>query len=565
MPAIPKTACRPFRTRSLAAAACVLIGLSFASCAQYAKLSLKTPPFRPLTASGGTLGTATKSLGSALEIEKQKPLDAIGQYLDVVHAAGLVLQRTPGDADALAAYNYALSRAFGVLYEVRQNPWTDQISFPGMAGQWHVAARPDKRPGWNPADYKFQPADEFDLSGKYMSQRALKAGLGAPLIVTGRNADALTRDRFAQGKQVFYGVTAVARFDGNRCEIAFEDPLSVETVDFQNHEFPLAADFTAPMAMALATTNPKKLELSRLLNPGKFAETARLARFQPYDPKKIPIIAVHGLKDSPAPWVPMINALRADPEIRSHYQVWYYSYPSGHPYPYSAAIFRKQLDDIKKAYPDHRDVVLIGHSMGGVITRAMITDSGGAIWKSAFSRPPGQTGLERDSEQLLRDALIFDARDDVGRAIFISAPHRGSELASNWVGRLGARLVRAPSTLIGIGTQLKNVVTFDPSGVQFDRMPNSVDTLSPNNRFVKAINKLPIDPGIPYHSIMGDRGKGGNRDRTKPISSDGIVPYWSSHLDGAQSELIVPSNHSAHQTPQAIEEVRRILKKHARR
>ena len=89
-----------------------------------------------------------------------------------------------------------------------------------------------------------------------------------------------------------------------------------------------------------------------------------------------------------------------------------------------------------------------------------------------------------------------------------------------------------------------------------------MDTLAPNNRFVKTINTIPLTPGIPYHVICGDRGKGGNKDHTKPVMSDGIVPYWSSHLDGAQSELVVPSGHSAHQNPQAIAEVKRILKLH---
>jgi hypothetical protein len=86
-------------------------------------------------------------------------------------------------------------------------------------------------------------------------------------------------------------------------------------------------------------------------------------------------------------------------------------------------------------------------------------------------------------------------------------------------------------------------------------MPNSVDTLEPNDRFVEAVNKLPITPGIPYHSIIGDRGRGDT-----PNSSDGVVPYWSSHLQGAQSELIVNSDHGAQYNPQAIQEVERILK-----
>jgi hypothetical protein len=94
-------------------------------------------------------------------------------------------------------------------------------------------------------------------------------------------------------------------------------------------------------------------------------------------------------------------------------------------------------------------------------------------------------------------------------------------------------------------------------------MPNSVDTLAPNNRFVKAINTVPIMRGIPYHVICGDRGLGGNKDHSKPVMSDGVVPYWSSHMEGAQSECIVPSDHGAHQNPQAIREVKRILRLNA--
>jgi hypothetical protein len=75
--------------------------------------------------------------------------------------------------------------------------------------------------------------------------------------------------------------------------------------------------------------------------------------------------------------------------------------------------------------------------------------------------------------------------------------------------------------------------------------PTSIDTLSPNNRFVLALNTLPIAAQIPYYSIIGDRGRGDT-----PNSSDGVVAYWSSHLEGAQSERIVPSDHGAHQNKQ---------------
>jgi len=180
-----------------------------------------------------------------------------------------------------------------------------------------------------------------------------------------------------------------------------------------------------------------------------------------------------------------------------------------------------------------------------------------------FGKPPSQTHFSPQAQRMLEEALIFKHRSEVGRVIFISGPHRGSQMASGWIGRLASRLVKTPRSLLHIGNEMREAMIEDSTVLKLQGVPNSVDTLAPNNRFVRLINTVPITPGIPYHSIIGDRGKGGNKDQTPPISSDGVVPYWSSHLDGAQSELIVPSNHSAHQNPQAIAEVRRILRLNA--
>ncbi|MGH8100056.1 MAG: esterase/lipase family protein, partial [Chthoniobacterales bacterium] len=149
----------------------------------------------------------------------------------------------------------------------------------------------------------------------------------------------------------------------------------------------------------------------------------------------------------------------------------------------------------------------------------------------------------------------FKHRPEVQRAVFISTPHRGSKIAASWIGRIGAALVRTPQRFVSIYASTKPLLIADPAARPLKRMPNSVDTLEPNDRFVQAVDKLPITPGIPYNSIMGDRGRGDT-----PNSSDGIVPYWSSHLAGAESELIVNSNHGAQYNQQAIREVERILK-----
>ncbi|MEZ5304747.1 MAG: alpha/beta fold hydrolase [Verrucomicrobiales bacterium] len=264
--------------------------------------------------------------------------------------------------------------------------------------------------------------------------------------------------------------------------------------------------------------------------------------------------------DSPATWAPLINTLRADPEIRRRYQFWFYSYPSGYPYPHSAAILRHQLDAVQARFPMKKKMVVIGHSMGGLVSRLLITDSGDRVWDSLFDQPPEAIRMSEETRDLLTDATIFKRRPEVGRVIFIASPHRGSDLATNWVGRIGSSLVRAPEKLAQASVEIGGVLSHDPRSLGLRRLPNSVDTLSPKNRFVRAIDTIPVtDAGVPFHSIIGDRGKGGNPDQTKPLSSDGVVPYWSSHLDGAQSELVVPSGHGAHQHPAAIAEVRRIL------
>jgi pimeloyl-ACP methyl ester carboxylesterase len=331
--------------------------------------------------------------------------------------------------------------------------------------------------------------------------------------------------------------------------------MKTERVAIGKRTFPLAVDLNAPTAMLIARERPERLGFARVINPQKYADTTRLTQLQQFDPARTPVIFVHGLQETGASWAPMIDTLRNDPWIREHYQFWFFSYPSGYPYPYSAALFRQDLDGIDRAFPNHKRVVLIGHSMGGMICRLMITDAGDKIWRDFFATPPAKTPLSSDTRKLLEESLVFNHRPDVQRAVFISTPHRGSKFASGWIGRIGAALVRTPRLFTSIYASTKPLLVSDPAARTLKRMPNSVDTLEPNDRFVQAVDKLPMTRGIPYHSIMGDRGRGNT-----PNSSDGIVPYWSSHLDGARSELVVPSDHGAQYNPQAIAEVSRILK-----
>jgi pimeloyl-ACP methyl ester carboxylesterase len=539
--------------------------VAFAGCAQYATIAEKRPPFRPVRATVGALVSVERRIVEAMQQEKRAPLAAMGELLTAAETAAQELARNPKDTVAREDYNFAVSRIFGTIKRAKLDPWTQPLRVPAEGGEFLLTRKPDPRKQWNPALYEFTPADQFDVKGTYFSDHSRKEGVGATLVAVGRGVNEEAKENFGLAK-TYYGVTAVARFVGRRCTIAFEDPLAAETTILNGRTFPLAADFTVPLAVMLAETDTKKLELGRLLRPEKYAETARISRLQPYDPDKTVVLVIHGLMDSPATWAPMLNHLRGEEEIRRKYQFWFYSYPSGYPYPYSASILRRELDAIQKKFPLRKKMVVIGHSMGGCISRLLMTDTDDEkLWLALAGKPPDEVQLSQASRKLFTEALIFRHRPEIGRVIFVASPLRGSDLASNWMGRIGSMLVKAPVKLLGAGADAMKAVTFRGDDLRLKRIPNSVDTLAPNNRFVRAIQNVPITPGIPHHVISGDRGKGGNKDKTEPVMADGIVPYWSSHMETAESELVVPSSHSAHQNPEAIAEVRRILKLHAQR
>ncbi len=532
------------------------LALAAAGCDNYSTVSERRPGYHSTTAAG-------QLITQALHHPVKDPPAQMGRYIDAAADAGAVLEKNPEDAQALKDYNYAVGRLFEVLHQSGLEPWKAPVKCPGAGGDWMFSVVSDGKPEHDPSHYRILPADRFQFKGKLVKERTIKEGLGAPMVIASKGFDPTKFDPFIQGKNVYYGVTETLHFQGRSCIAYYLDPLATETVKFGNHIYPVAADFTAPIGLALAELKPRSKEIQHFLKPSDFVATTRLARLQPYDPRKIPILVIHGLGDSQATWAPMIESLRGDATIRQNYQIWFYSYPTGYPYPLMAAILRDKMDAINAYYPDHKPIVVIGHSMGGMIARVLMTDSGLTIWNSFFTTPPDKTPLSPLARQLVSKTLIFKHRTDISRVIFVSASLRGAYLATGFLGNLGRNIIGAPPDLSGVGKELAMLSKPRATdGKKLKRAPNSIDALDPNNRFVTTIDTIPLAKGIPYHSIIADRGKGGNHDKTPPQSSDGIVPYWSSHLDGAQSEVIVPSDHWSNRSPQGIAEVRRILLLH---
>jgi pimeloyl-ACP methyl ester carboxylesterase len=531
-------------TRSIRISA-LLATLALASCSapiSFQKVVIKAPV--------GNFQEAP--LADALrELEAGKgakdPLISSGHFLECARLAGnLALS---GESGALALYNQATGLLVERLDESQLLPWGQPIT---LGGNYTLHGK--REPGAPEIERQYLNVDSLKFDGVYASIRAVRPGVGAPLVaISAKNS----RARMSyETEQAHKALTAVLRFNSKTSAILeLHDPLEVEKISIAGRNPDLAADFSAPISMYMSVARPDKLGLIRLLNPQKYSDTARLTRLQDYDRERTPVLFVHGLDSTPATWTLMYHSLMNDPVIRENYQFWVFSYPSGYPYPYSASLLRKELDGVRRRFPDSKNMIIVGHSMGGMISRLMVTDAGDQIWRKMFGKSPAETRIRGASRDILEEAVVFNHRDEIDTAIFIAAPHRGSELSNHFIGRMFSRLVRLPTFITDTRNVIASVATADEASLQLDRAPNSIDTLSPNNRFVREVNKLPIAPGITYHSIMGDRGKGNT-----PDSSDGIVPYWSSRMDGAASEKIVPSGHSAHENPEGIEEVRRILK-----
>ncbi len=526
-------------------------GLVLCGCAHLATVKTTEPRVPTIVATGDQLTLAKQHLTAA---EREQPLIALGDDLSAAKLSLSALEQRPSDPSAQSIYNFSVARAVENVERANLQPWRQATNVPLNQGSVLLTTPKPVDPEHDPSRYDLFPTDSLKIGGTFFKTRSAVRGIGAPLVAVARSENLHFRQQYKLPR-IYAPVTAAIRFSGQNAELDFVDPMKSERVKLSKRTFPLAVDLSAPTAMLIARERPERLGFARVINPQKYAGTARLTQLQQFDPARTPVIFVHGLQETGASWAPMIDTLRNDLWIRQHYQFWFFSYPSGYPYPYSAALFRQDLDGMDRAFPNHKRLVLIGHSMGGMICRLMITDAGDKIWRDYFSTPPAKTPLASDTRKLLEEALVFNHRPDVESAIFISTPHRGSKIASGLIGRIGAALVRTPQQFMSIYASTKPLIIADPAARTLKRMPNSVDTLEPNDRFVQAVDKLPIAPGIPYHSIMGDRGRGDT-----PNSSDGIVPYWSSHLDGAESELIVNSDHGAQYNQQAIREVERILK-----
>jgi triacylglycerol esterase/lipase EstA (alpha/beta hydrolase family) len=328
--------------------------------------------------------------------------------------------------------------------------------------------------------------------------------------------------------------------------------------------YPLALDNVAAItAMSLRGRHVARAGLSNMLHPAAMSDRPGIFLTEPYDPGKIPVLMVHGLQSTPFAFVDLVKAIRSDPEISKRFQVWTFSYATGTPVLFNALELRRELEKTVRALdPNDRDfatrhIIVIGHSMGGLIAHTLVSSSDDRLWKALYEVAPEQMRGDRATVRNFSAAFHFRRNPRVVRAIFAATPHRGSKMADSWVGRLSASRIRLPSDLQHDIVQVVsgNRDASTAAGRAFGRGMNfsSVRTLSPRDPALQTLADLPID--VPFHSIIGQHASG-------PIetSSDGVVAYSSAHLDGAASELVVRSGHGVCENADAQREIIRILR-----
>ena len=460
---------------------------------------------------------------------------------------------------ATESYNAALAKLFDQL---RCGPG----DWPTRAATLGTAIAPPAAQNIDPAtlDGLF-PASVVNT--KILTQRMITAGVGLPLVGWKKTTPVgHSRAPFTLPTGLPYLATATLDFSRAGQPVwHLNKRWYQEETQVGNTSHPLAADWSAPNACFWAMSELDNLALQNVILPDRLSEETGFYFLEPYDPEKIPLVLVHGLVSSPAAFKETINSLIPDPWFRQHYQIWLYNYPTGNPWTYSASRFREKMHEVcayARSKGDSRNLdrmVVVGHSMGGVITHASIVNPGTAFYDAQFSKPLDQLHVSADGRKVIRDTLLYQPLQEPKRVVFMATPHRGSPMADFRFAVWISRLIRLPKTLtVELLDNTLNAVGDIAQGEPPDSLfATSIGTLSPANKATRILNTLPLPANVTIHSIIGDRGKGNS-----PNSSDGVVPYWSSHVSPVASETVVPSGHGVQDNAAANAELKRILLLH---
>lgn len=544
-------------------------------------------------------------------IQQEPQLDTIIAYGELSYLAGKLVEKHD-EAAALDYYGASAAHAYVYLFDPRfgyvRNPYDPSfrgacdlyngalegalrivkkqgVLQPGCqhvvrsaTQEWNVEVVMPNTP-WRQDEFdRFEFVSDHQLNGLKNHHRTY--GLGVPLIAVRQRGDGTDPCESFYPPNLSFPVTAFLRvvsdsntpptadnMSRNKVLIELHDPFRSTDINVAGVRIPLESDQSTPLAYFLDDVKFDEMATVGLLNPDTTKSLTGLYMLQPYDPNKIPIIMVHGLWSSPMTWIEMFNDLQSDPQIRDRYQTWFFMYPTGQPLWASAAQCRQSLAAVRQIVDPQRQnsalnqMVMIGHSMGGLVARLQTVGSGDEYWNAVSEKPFDAIEVDPEDRQRLAQTFFFQPNPSIRRVITIATPHRGSTYANSVTRWLGRRLISLPNTLIA-GTQ--RLMQQNP-GIFRDgewQGGTSIDSLAPDSPLLALTVASPRPAWVIDHNIAGTT-EPTNPFASDVVKSDGVVEFTSAHLDNAASELVVDAGHSdVHRHPLAILEVRRILLEH---
>lgn len=333
------------------------------------------------------------------------------------------------------------------------------------------------------------------------------------------------------------------------------NPYQYKTTQIQGKAYTLTANYSVPFAMWLAENKLGSTGYRSLMNRTDSLRMPHLYLIEPYQPQKKVIVLIHGLASSPETWVSLTNNILGDKRLRDQFQIWQIFYSTNMPILESRfqinALLKQAFAQTEPNSVSAHNAVIIGHSMGGIISRLLVSDVD--VSKAAIPLMNYEQYIQYQQHPIIQERFIFKPELPFTRAIFIAAPHRGTDYANRWHTQLIKKFIKLPNAFSEqVDIPLKNIKS------TMGLVHSGPVDLSPDLRFMQVTTSIMPRQDIVYHSIIG------NHNNTSDLNkmTDGIVPYWSSHLEGATSENIIQGGHSIHEKSETILELRRILRAH---
>ena len=454
-------------------------------------------------------------------------------------------------------------------------------------GTWDITV--EIRGGrWSNEDFdRFEFVSDYEIKGLTNHYRSF--GLGVPLIAIRRGYPGEPDVAKYYPNDLSFPVTVLLRPQNalisqgkedrsihKKAVLEIYDPLTITDIAIERHRVPLESDLSTPLAYFLSNPELEQLATWGLftpekllkMRPGQHNPIMGLYMMQPYEPGKIPVLMIHGLWSSPITWMEMYNDLCNSPKIRERYQFWFYLYRTSQPFWNSAAELREDLAKVCELLdpagqePALDQMVLIGHSLGGLVAQMQTIDSRDDYWQLVSDEPFEAMKAEEDVRQRMRDCFYFRPNPSIRRVITIGTPHRGSRVSNSITQWLTSKLITLPSA-IAKGTERlfdENKRGLPKNSILTIR--TSIDSLSPDSPVFDAMLASRRPPWVKYHNVIGVVPNEGLFGRLA-AGTDGVVSRESAHLDNAESEIIVAADHTTvHAHSQTVLEVRRVLLEH---